>query len=92
MVKYITNQIATISTEDLNELTRNLSNIKENYKENDDNTYKEIFFIKARKKIDNVLSYNSTGFIDLSTYKIENISESSKNVLNILAKYGYSYN
>lgn len=96
IAKYQGDYIASISKEDLNEIKSNLSNLKEDYS-NINTTNKETLssFVKVLNTNhyngDIIIDSNDGDFIDLiihtSNFRQENISETSKNILNILAKY-----
>ncbi len=98
--KYQGKKVDSIAKDDLNIIKNNLSTIKENYSDIKTQDIK-ISFIKVLNNINKesngniiVLNYNNSDYIDLLIYtdslKQENISESSKKIINILRKYKLS--
>lgn len=96
IAKYQGDYITSISKEDLNEIKSNLSNLREDYSNiNTTNKDTKSSFVKVLNTNhyngDMIIDSNDGDFIDLiiytSNFRQENISESSKNILNILAKY-----
>ena len=96
IAKYQGDYITSISKEDLNEIKSNLSNLREDYSNiNTTNKDTKSSFVKVLNTNhyngDIIIDSNDGDFIDLiihtTNFRQENISESSKNILNILAKY-----
>ena len=96
IAKYQGNYITSISKEDFNEIKSNLSNLKKDYSNiNTTNKDTQSSFVKVlttkQYNGDIIIDSNDGDFIDLIIYtpnfRRENTSESSKNILNILAKY-----
>ncbi len=94
IANYQGNYITSISKEDLNEIKNNLKNLEEKYSNITTNGDIQSSFVKVvnlKQYGDIIIDSNDSDFIDLiihtPSFRQENTSESSKNILNILVKY-----